>query len=134
MKKIVLILLVQILVGSTIIFAQDQFSKIESIDNVTFYYNWKHSKFFKKHSPLVLVIKATNDNDYKVNATFTVDFYWDAVHHSTSDKQTFKLKSHKSVIGTMRRMGFESNEFTNEQLLSDRFTIELNGIKVIKVD
>ena len=132
MKKIIFVILVNLLIGSSGVFAQKEFTKIETEDNVTFYYRWKPSCFLKKDSPLILSIKVTNENDFPVETTFTVDYYWNSVLSASSDEQSFDLKKGKSLIGKIKKMGFDRSEFTDEQLLSEQFTIEINGIKVKK--
>jgi len=61
-----------------------------------------------------------------------VDYYWNAILKASSEKQLFCIKPKKSLRGKVKCLGFDHGTFTNDQIRSEDFIMELNEIKVEK--
>ena len=114
------------------VLGQKKYTLLESKDKVSFSYRWKNSIFFKKDSPLMLTLRIQNSNDYPIETGFVVDYYWRAILKASSEEQLFCIQAKKSIRGKVRGLGFDHGTFTNEQIRSEDFIMELNGIKVEK--
>lgn len=134
MKKAILLILVGIFLSPVFLYSQKKFQKLDEVDNVTISYRWKQSKMLKKDSPLALFIKIKNANEYAVKVEFTVDYFFDGMTKASSEKQNYCLKKGGAIIGRMKKSGFDSSGFTEEELFSDRFVLEVNEVEVGKVD
>ena len=135
MKKIALLsLMVLVFAGNIPLEAKNKYQVLDSKEGVEFSYKWKPSKCLKKDSPLILIIKIANNNDYAANIAYTVDFFWQGLKTATSEEQSFCIKANKSLVGKIRKFDFDRSKYSNEQILSDQFIMELTGIKVAKTE
>ncbi len=133
MRNLQLIIIVtMMLIVPVNVKAQNKFQEMTTESGVIFYYKWKHEKCLKKDSPLILKLKLQNTNEYKVEAIFTVDYFYKTLRKSSSKEQSYCIKSQKSLIGDVKKSGFDKGSLTNEQLLSDDFIVELSAVKIIK--
>jgi len=130
MKRITLFIITMSFINVSVVFAQKNYSKLDEKDNVVLSYKWKPSKICKKDSPLILLIKIENKNDSAVIVNFTVDYFYDGSRKASSEEQVYCIKANKTIKGKLKGLGFDSSVFSNEQLLSDRFDMELNDVKV----
>ena len=134
----------KILITSFILFAffsssfsqsKYKYQKFQEEKGVVFYYKYSHSNFLNKKSPLRLILKIENTNAYNTKVNFVVDYYWKAMISANSEKpRTCCVKANKSIKGRYHKLHFAPFEYTNEQVLSDDFFIELSGIEITKVD
>jgi hypothetical protein len=46
----------------------------------------------------------------------------------------FCLKGKKAMVGKVKKAGFDSSAYTNEQLMSEKFIMELNSIDIERVN
>lgn len=114
---------------------QNKYKKLQNEKGIVFYYKYSHSNFLNKKSPLRLILKIENTNPYPVKVTFVVDYYWKAMISSNSEKpKTCFIKANKTIKGRLHKLHFSPFDFTNEQILSDDFFVELSGIEITKVD
>lgn len=114
---------------------KNKYQKFQEKEGVIFYYKYSHSSFLNKKSPLRLILKIENTNSYNVKLNFVVDYYWKAMISANSEKpRTCCVKANKSIKGRYHKLHFAPFEYTNEQVLSDDFFVELSGIEIIKVD
>ncbi|MBE9468603.1 MAG: hypothetical protein IMY72_09855 [Bacteroidetes bacterium] len=136
MKKLLIssfILLV--LISSSFSQTKNKYQKFQDKKGLVFYYKYSHSNFLNKKSPLRLILKIENTNSYNVKVNFVVDYYWIAIISANSEKpRTYCIKANKNIKGRYHKLHFSPFEFTNEQMLSDDFFIELSGIEITKVD
>ena len=136
MKKLLISTFILLVVVSNS-FSQNQnkYKKLQNDKGLVFYYKYSHSNFLNKKSPLRLILKIENTNPYPVKVTFVVDYYWKAMISANSEKpRTCFIKANKTIKGRMHKLHFSPFDFTNEQILSDNFFVELSGIEIIKVD
>ena len=54
-----------------------------------------------------------------------VDYYWRAILKASSEEQLFCIQAKKSIRGKVRGLGFDHGTFTNEQIRSEDFIMEL---------
>ncbi len=134
MNKIFFAVVIALLLSSTLIFSQNKYKPLEEQDNVSFSYRWKPSKFLKKNSQPILMIKIRNNNTYAADISFTIDYFWDLVLKSSSEELSYCLKGNKSIVGKIKRFGFDTSDFTKDQLESEQFMVELNVLKITKED
>ncbi len=132
-KTKLLLTIVAVFISISLCFSA-KFKSIQSNEGVEFSYKWKNSKFFDKTSPLVLVVKVKNSNNYAVEVTYTVDYFWQGITKASSDEKVVCVKQKKAIVLDGRKQGFDTGNFTNDEILSENFIMELNGIKVEKTD
>ncbi|MCJ7714334.1 hypothetical protein MUO66_07760 [Candidatus Bathyarchaeota archaeon] len=119
---------------STSLSGQKKFVSIEERDNVAFSYKWKQIKTPDKTESYKLALKIKNNNSYAVKVTLEVGYYWDAIPKASSESIGYCLKAKKSIRGDIKRGGFESADFTMDELTSDRFELEFNSLEIEKVN
>lgn len=134
MKKSIILLVSIFFIGGVFSAnAQKQFEKKIEKDSVSFFYKWRPSKLFKKDSPLALVIKMENKNDYPVKITFNVNYYWQMDLKATSNEQEVTIKPKKTFTHNVKKQGFDNFSFSNKELKDEDFNFELVKIKVEKL-
>lgn len=130
MKRTIIFLVITFFLGGIFsVNAQKKFEKTTEKDGVIFSYKWKSSEIFKKDSPLVLIIKMENKNDYPVKITFNVNYYWGMDLKATSNLQEVTIKPKMTFTHNLKKKGFDNFTFSNEDLKDDDFTFEL--VKII---
>lgn len=134
MKKFILLFTVIIFLGGIFsVNAQNKFEKTTEKDGVIFSYKWKPSELFKKESPLALIVKMENQNDYPVKVIFQVNYYWGMDLKATSNQQEVTVKPKKTFTHNVKKKGFDNFSFSNEDLKDDDFNFELVKINVEKI-
>ena len=128
----ILIISIMILISGHLI-AQKDYQSLLSTEGIDISYKWKHSKILKKNSPLMLFLKLKNSNDYHASVNFTVDYYWQGIRDASSDPKSICVKANKKMKGKYRNLAFDRSKFSNEDLFSDKFILEISGIKVQEV-
>ena len=134
MKQYLSIIILFGILSSVSVFGQKEFKKLEETENVVFYYKWKPSKFLKKDSPLVLILRIENQNAHAINISFSTDYFWDGIRKATSDDQEYCIKANKKIKGKLKGLGFDTSVFSNDQIMNSRFQMEVNGIEIKEVD
>ncbi len=135
MKTIKAILIISIVIFACgNIFAQKEYQNLESKEGIDISYKWKHSKILKKDSPLKLILKIKNSNDYNTQVNFTIDYFWQAIRNASSEPNTICIKSNRTAKGRMKKLGFDRAEFSDEEVLSDEFTLDVSGLEIKIVD
>ncbi|MFC2137482.1 hypothetical protein ACFLTE_04840 [Bacteroidota bacterium] len=133
MKKITLLLIISVFAGITLCYA-GKYQHLQTNEGVEFYYKWKNSKIFDKASPLVLIVKIKNTNIYALEVAYTVDYFWDGITKASSDKKTTCIKQKKAIVLDGRKQGFDTAGLSNEQILSESFVMEINGVAIQKTE
>jgi uncharacterized protein YcfL len=134
MKKIIFLLLIAFMVsGIHSVQAQKKFEKTTEKDGVTFSYKWRPSELFKKDTPLALIIKMENKNDYPVKVTYNVNYYWGMDLKATSNVQEATIKTKKTFTHNVKKKGFDNFTFSNEDLKDEDFNFELVKINIEKL-
>jgi hypothetical protein len=114
--------------------AQKNFEKISEIEGVIFYGKLKPSKCFKKDSPLKLVVKAQNTNDYPVNCKMKVSFFDTGLSKEVSEAIDFCIKANKTVKGKKKGLAFISEEPSNEEMKNDATSYEIYEAEVVETE
>lgn len=115
-------------------FPQKDYEKISEVDGVVFYGKLKPSKFFKKNSPLKLMVKAYNTNVYPVNCSMKVSFFEDGISKEESELINFCVKANKAAKGRKNGMHLLSAGSTNEEMKDDASSFEIYVAKVTKTE
>ncbi len=136
MKKLLIItFILLVVVSNSFSQSKNKYQKFQDEQGVIFYHKYSHSNFLSKKSPLRLILKIENTNPYPVKVNFIVDYYWKAMISANSEKpRTCCIKANNTIKGRFHKLHFAPFEFTNEQILSDDFFVELSGIEITKVD
>lgn len=134
MKKLIILIVLTFFLGAiSQTSAQNKFEKTIEQDGVTFFYKWKPSELFQKDSPLALVIKMENTNDYPVKVTFNVNYYWQMDLKATSSDQEVTIKPKKILVHNFKKQGFDNFTFSNEDLKDEDFNFEMVKINIEKL-
>ncbi|MBI9066731.1 MAG: hypothetical protein JEZ09_05520 [Salinivirgaceae bacterium] len=135
MKKATLFLVIAFVFASisSVNAQKNKFEKSVEKDGVTFLYKWKPSELFKKDSPLALVIKIENKNEYDIKANFEVIYYWKLEPKATSNEQEAIVKSKQIFTKNVKKKGFDTYEFTKEEIKDDEFYFDIVEIKIEKI-
>ena len=131
--RLLVILSTSMLFISGNLLAKQDYKSFFEEDGIEFSYKWKHSKFLKKDSPIILFLKIENANDYHASVEFTVDYFWKSIRHSSSDPQIACIKANKSAKGKIRKLTFEKGKLSDEDILSDDFILEISDFEALKV-
>lgn len=110
------------------------FQLLQSTEGVDFYYKWKQTNIFDKSSQYILIVKIDNKNTYPVEVTYTVDYFWQGLTKATSEKITNCIKPEEELIVNARKQGFDASIFTNEEIMSEDFIMELSGVDIKKTE
>jgi len=132
MKKIAVLIIIMSFINVSVVFAQKKYSKLDEKESVVLSYKWKPSKFCKKNSPLVLLLKIENRNEYAVQTDFVVDYFWETLRKASSPNQSFCIKAGKIMKGRLDKLGFDRSKFSNKDIMSEKFIMEVSGVKVTK--
>lgn len=134
MKKAILLLVITFMLGGMYtVNAQKKFKKATEKDGVSFFYKWRPSELFKKETPLALIIRMDNKNDYPVIITFNVKYYWGMDLKATSSLQEVTIKPNKTFTYNLKKKGFDNYIFSNEEVKDDNFSFELVKINIEKL-
>lgn len=134
MKRIILLLVVPLFLGGILsVNAQNKFEKTTEKEGVIFSYKWRPSELFKKDSPLALIVKMENQNDYPVKVKFYVNYHWGMDLKATSNQQEITIKPKKTFTHNVKKKGFDNFTFSNEDLKDDDFSFELVKINIEKL-
>lgn len=112
---------------------QKKYIQFHTQDSVVFSYKLSNSRFVFNDSSLMLLLKIENLTAKHIKTEFTIDYFWQALRKSSSYPQSFCLKPNRKIKGRFKGLGYELGIFTNEQILSDDFSFELNELKFSKV-
>ena len=131
--KSILIISSIILINGNLI-AQKDYQNLTSNEGIDISYKWKHSKILKKDSPLILFLKLKNTNDYNATVKFTVDYFWNGIRNASSEGNNICIKANRSVKGKIKKMTFDTAKFSDEDLFSENFTLDISGFELKKVE
>jgi hypothetical protein len=131
--KYILLISAFILFSSNL-FAQKDYQVLASIEGVEVSNKWKHSKVCKKDSPLMLFLKLKNTNDYPVNINVTVDYFWQGIRAASSEPINLCIKSNRSSKGRIKKLTFDRSRFSDADILSAEFTLDISSVKIIQVN
>jgi hypothetical protein len=127
-------LAVSILLISTVAVAQKKYEKVAEKEGVQFYAKLKPSRFMKKDSPLKLMLKAYNSNEYPVSCEMNVSFFENGLLNQESDAISFCLKSKKSIKGKKNGMQLLNDGSSNEEIMDPAAVFEIYETKITKVE
>jgi hypothetical protein len=132
--KLILILPVVLLLLNINLLAQKNYDPLTKEDGIDISFRWGHSKILKKDSPLMLFLKIQNSNEYHASVTFTVDYYWNGIRKASSEPNRLCVKSKHTAKGRIKKLTFDRAEFTDEDLLSENFSLDVTGLEIERVD
>jgi len=135
MKSIKSILLVFALIfvyGNSI--AQKEYKLLTEKEGVEISYKWKHSKIMKKGSPLMLFLKIENNNDFHTRVAFTIDYFWNGIRNASSEPNDKCIKANRSAKGRIKKLTFDRAKFTDKDILSENFTLDVSDLVINNVD
>ena len=115
------------------LWAKQDYQSFFEEDGIEFSYKWKHSKFLKKNSPLILFLKIENTNNFHASVEFTVDYFWKSIRNASSDPQSICIKANKKAKGKIRKLTFDKGKLSDEDILSDDFILEISDFETVKV-
>lgn len=133
MKKYLIIML---LIGaSTILSAsKNPYQELKTTDGVKISYKWGKSNILKKDAPLRLLLKFENTNEYAVEVSFKIDFFWQGMIQSESENEKcICISPGKKLKGRVHDLHFDTGKFNNQQVKSDDFILEINDIKITQI-
>ncbi len=131
-NKLLLFLSVFFIFSFIDVMAQKQFKELTSVDGMDVLYMWQTKKKSKPGEVTILKLKFRNNNDYRVQMNFTVDFYYKAIRKASSEEQSVCVMSDKVAVLNVKKLGFDKGSFTNEQIMSEDFILELSDVSVKK--
>ncbi len=136
MKKLKLLIVISIaMLGlNASLIAQKDYRSLTSEDGIEISYKWKQSKVLKKDSPQILFLMLRNNNDYHANVTFTLDYFWKGIRHASSEPNSICIKSKRTAKGKIKNLTFDRAKFSDEDLLSDNFSLDVSEIVIDRVD
>ena len=135
MKTLRSILVISIIILSAgNLIAQKDYQSLTSNEGIDISYKWKHSKILKKESPLMLFLKLQNSNEYHANVNFTVDYYWQGIRSASSEPNSICIKSNRTAKGRIKKLTFDRAKLSDEDVLSDDFTLDISEIDIERVD
>lgn len=102
----------------------------ESQDNVTISYKWKRYGLFKKDKPIRLVLRIENDNPYRIQVNFSVDYYWRAVRRASSEKADYCIKPNGRIKGKIWNLAFDTGPFSENEILDARFMWDISDFSI----
>lgn len=115
-------------------YSQEQYQHYVTEDGVVIDYKWSHSKLLNKTSPLELRLRIKNTNEHAVNLTFVVDYYMGPLLHESSEEVELCIRPGALKLGKMNGVYFVPETLSNEQIRSEEFKLEINGISVTKTE
>ena len=115
-------------------FTQKDYERISEMDGVVFYGKLKPSKLFRKNSPLKLMVKAFNTNNYPVNCSIKVSFFEDGISTEESELIHFCVKGNRTAKGRRNGMHLLSAGSTNEEMKDEASSFEIYVAKVTKTE
>ena len=135
MKTLKFILCISIIVMfSGDLAAQKQYQSLSDEEGIEFSYRWKPSRILKKESPLMLSLKIRNSNDFHASVNFTVDYFWQGIRNASSEPNRLCIKANRTARGRIRNLTFDRAKFSDEDIMSDNFTLDISGIEVTQVE
>ena len=134
MKKTIIFLVLWLVLGGFLnANAQKKFEKTTEKDGISFFYKWRPSEIFKKDTPLALIIKMENKNEYPVKINFQVNYYWGMDLKATSNVQEATIKPKTTFTHNLKKKGFDNYTFYNKELKDDDFSFEIVKINIEKL-
>jgi hypothetical protein len=112
------------------IMAQREYKPLTSSEDIYFSYKWKHTKFLKKSSPLMLSLKLKNINNFHAKVNFTVDYYWQGIRNASSAPNSICIKSNRTAKGGIKNLTFDRAKLSDEDIMSEDFILEISGISI----
>ena len=134
MKKLIPLLIIILIVLSAA--GPDKRYKLKhEEDNVKVYYRWKKRFRFNGKDERTLVLYLANENDYRVQVSFTIDIYKKVFLSSSSDTLTYCLPPNYEISGNFRDLEFSTEGTALDSAQSnDMVEWEINDFKVEKND
>lgn len=116
------------------LYSQKEYLPVNSEEGIEFSYLWKRSKVLKKDSPMILFLKIHNSNEYIASVDFTVDYFWNGVRSASSEPNNQCIKAGKTLKGKIKNLTYEKAGYTDQDISSVNFDLDISGISVSKVD
>jgi len=133
MKKIIILTAIFLIgINTESIVARNKYKPLKEQEGVNFYYKWRPAKLFKKDSNYILVLKIENTNDNAVNINFKLDYYWQSILQASSPELQFCINARHKKRGKLQKLGFDTSDFSMDQINSGQFILELADIKIEK--
>ena len=132
LRSIVIISAIMFVNGNLV--AQKNYQNLSTNEGIDISYKWKHSRILKKDSPLILFLKLKNSNDYHADVKFTVDYYWQGSRNASSEPNNICIKANKTAKGKIRKLTFDRAKFSDEDLYSENFILDISGFELEKVE
>lgn len=134
MKKFIPLLIIILIVLSAA--GPDKRYKLKhEEDNVKVYYRWKKRFSFSGKDERTLVLYLANENDYRVQVSFTIDIYKKVFLSSSSDTLTYCLPPNYEISGNFRDLEFSTEGTALDSARSnDMVEWEINNFNVEKND
>lgn len=134
MKKLIPLLIIILIVLSAA--GPDKRYKLKhEEDNVKVYYRWKKRFRFNGKDERTLVLYLANENDYRVQVSFTIDIYKKVFLSSSSDTLTYCLPPNYEISGNFRDLEFSTEGTALDSAQSNNMVEwEINDFKVEKND
>jgi hypothetical protein len=132
--KLILILPAVLMLLNISVLAQKNYDPVIKEDGIEISYRWGPSKILKKDSPLMLFLKINNSNEFNAEVTFTVDYYWKGIRKASSEPNQICVKSMRTAKGRIKKLTFDRAEFSDGDLRSENFTLDVTGIKIEQTD
>lgn len=133
--KIFKILLFGVILTSLVGFTSDD-KKYSGYDNhyktingVEIHYKWAKDQWWKKDSPLRLMFKMNNTNDYDVHIKFELLYLDDQVIKASSGILESDIPKHKMLVGKINGFYFAAPK----NITKEKFEWEISQFKVEKL-
>ena len=75
-------------------------------DHVKVYYRWKKRFSLHKKDQRTLLLLLANENDYRVQVSFTIDIFRNAFQSSSSDTLIYCIPPNYEISGNFRKLEF----------------------------
>lgn len=134
LSKILLLAIVYSFMYGNLHAQKKEYTPVINENGIEISYRWTHSKILKKDSPLMLFLKIHNSNDYHAALEFTVDYYWKGIRNASSEPSFICVKSGRSARGRIKKLTFDRAKFSDEDLMSENFTLDIPDLRVEKVE
>ncbi len=103
-------------------------------DNVKVYYRWKKT-IFSPEDTRTLLLYLSNENDYRVQVSFTIDIFSDVFLSASSDTLTYCIPPHYEITGNFRDLEFSVEGTALDSTGNDRMVEwEINDFSVARND
>jgi hypothetical protein len=115
--------------------AQFGYKQYQKVNGVIFSYKWgtnMNKEEGEKRPALLIMVK--NENEFDVDFSYSLDFYYEGILRESSDSAQYCIKAGKTMIGKLNGIIYPINNFTQEQIDNKDFNFVINDIEVIKSD